>query len=682
MPCGWHGSRGAARVIDDPRHFVKPPFAIPQRRTNGPPASRAGEDSTPAHAGTAEVAAPAVRPSSPWRATLGAIPAADGTRFRVWASDARMVEVRTQRANGSYRRTLLQPLGDGMYETVVPGALPGDRYAYFLDGNGPLPDPASRFQPDGVHRSSAIVDPRAFSWSDIGWRGIALDDLVLYELHVGTFTKEGTFTAAIEHLAYLRDLGVTAVELMPVADFPGQRNWGYDPAALFAPARCYGTPDALRRLIDAAHHLGLAVILDVVYNHCGPAGAYAPVFSRQFLTARHRSCWGAGVNLDGEGSRQTRDLLIENALMWVHEYHVDGLRLDATHALADDGPRHFLAELSARVHASVDGRRVLLIAEDDRNLAELVLPPPAGMGLDAIWADDFHHQMRRLLAGDGDGHFQDFTGTVRDLATTLRQGWFYTGQSSRFRGARRGTDPGALEPRRFVICLQNHDQIGNRALGDRLTDVVDPATYRAASTLLLCAPETPLIFMGQEWAARTPFRYFTDHEPALGRTVTEGRRREFAAFAAFAAPEARARIPDPQAPETFLSSRLDWRERQHEPHAAVLRLYRSLIALRRVLPPLRDARRDGFAVQAIDDATLALRRDAEDGEILLIVVRLVGGGTCVVPAALARTAQRWSVVMTTEEARFAADPRPPLLRSIEPLRVAFARPSAMILIPA
>jgi maltooligosyltrehalose trehalohydrolase len=670
-------------VIDDSRgYFVKGSSPAPgQGAPHERRALRSG-DIVPRDA-------PQMRPSEarrPWRPRLGAIPHADGTRFRVWASDARTVEVEIDGDGRPTQRAPLEALSDGLFETSIATARAGDRYAYFLDGQGPFPDPASRFQPDGPDGGSEIGDPERFAWTDHGWRGICLDDLVLYELHVGTFTPEGTFAAAAERLEYLRDLGVTAVELMPVAEFPGGRNWGYDPAALFAASHVYGGPEALRAFVDAAHHVGLGVVLDVVYNHFGPAGAYAPIFSRHFLTDRHRNAWGVAVNLDGDGSRQTRDFFVENALMWLHEHHIDGLRLDATHALADDGPRHFLTELSARVHAGFDGprgRTVLLIAEDDRNLARLVRPEAeGGMGLDAVWADDFHHQVRRLLAGDGDGWFRDFSGTVRDVATTLRQGWFYTGQHSLHRGARRGTDPDGLVPRQTVICLQNHDQVGNRAMGDRLSDVVDLAAYRAASALLLCTPETPLLFMGQEWAARTPFRYFTDHEPSLGAAVAEGRRREFAAFAAFAAPEARSRIPDPQALATFRSSRLDWREARHEPHAGILRLYRSLLALRRILPPLRDGRHDGFAVQAIDDATIAIRRDAQDGEVLLAVVRLVGAGSCVVPPALADAVPRWAVVLTTEEARFAADPAPPRLRSAEPLRVDFARPSAIILVPA
>jgi maltooligosyltrehalose trehalohydrolase len=326
---------------------------------------------------------------------------------------------------------------------------------------------------------------------------------------------------------------------------------------------------------------------------------------------------------------------------------------------------------------------VLLIAEDDRNVAGMVLPEAAGgLGLDAVWADDFHHQIRRLLAGDADGYFADFSGSVADLATTLRQGWFFTGQPSRYRGAPRGTDPRGIPPRRFVICLQNHDQVGNRPMGDRLTDAIDLAAYRAASALLVCAPQTPLLFMGQEWAARTPFRYFTDHEPELGIAVTEGRRREFRGFAAFAAPEARARIPDPQALATFLASRLNWDERGREPHAGILRLYQALLAWRRTEPALRDARRDGYQVAALDDATLALRREASQGAALLLVVRLVGAGVSAVPPALAASPRGWSVLATTEEPRFAADPAPPRVALGPPIRIEFPRPAAVLLTAA
>ncbi len=602
---------------------------------------------------------------------LGALPdAGGGTRFRVWAPAAARVAVVIEPER---RRVALAAEAGGYFAGRVGGVGAGDRYRIVVDDGEPVPDPASRAQPDGVHGASAVVDPGGFPWSDAGWRGVALADLVLYELHVGTFTSAGTFAAAAARLPELRDLGVTAIELMPVADFPGDRNWGYDGAALFAPARCYGTPDDLRRLVDAAHRLGLAVHLDVVYNHFGPDGAYAAAVSPAFFSDRHRSPWGAGINLDGAESAGARAFFVANAVYWIREYHVDGLRLDATHALVDDGPRHFVAEVAAAARAAAPERRVLVIAEDARNLARMVRSEPeGGWGLDAVWADDFHHQIRRRLAGDRDGYYADYSGSAADLATTLARGWFFTGQWSAFAGTPRGTDPAGIDPARFVFCLQNHDQVGNRAAGERLHHQVDLAAYRAASALLLLAPETPLLFMGQEWAARSPFLFFTDHRGALGRAVTDGRRREFARFASFASPEAAARIPDPQAPATFASSRLDWDERAASPHAETLRFYRALLALRRTHPAL--ARGGSFAVDAVDADTILLRRAAADGAVVLAVVRLAGSGEVAVAAAAGFTLR-----LHSEDERFAPDPAPPRIRAGTPTRIRFARPGAVVL---
>jgi maltooligosyltrehalose trehalohydrolase len=573
---------------------------------------------------------------------------------------------------------------EGIFEAEVAEAKPGDRYRYQVDGSGPFPDPASRFQPEGVHGPSLVVDPGRFGWTDQGWRGIEPEKLVFYELHLGTFSPEGTFAGASARLGYLAELGVTAIELMPIADFAGERNWGYDGAALFAPARCYGTPDDLRRFVDEAHNLGLAVFLDVVYNHFGPAGNYAFQFSSRFLTDAHKSDWGAAVNLDGEDSGLVRRFFVENALHWVHEYHFDGLRLDATHALRDESARHFLAELAERVRGSVADRRVLVVAEDNRNLARLLLPEEAGgWDLDGVWADDFHHEIRRLVAGDDEGYFRDYRGTALDLATTIARGWFYTGQHSVHQGSPRGTDPAGIPLRRFVICLQNHDQIGNRALGDRLTAMVDLAVYRAATALLLCAPETPLLFMGQEFAATTPFLYFTDHEAELGRLISEGRRREFGHFRAFSDPSTLGRIPDPQAVETFLACRLDWAEASREPHALVLRLYRALLHLRRSEPVLHADRRELLRVKALDEATLALRRGDGTGRYALLVVRLLGSGTIDLgahPELELPHGMAWDVALTTEDAPFAADPAPPVVERVDGVPViTFSRPSAVLL---
>ena len=622
-----------------------------------------------------------------WQPRLGACPGPAGTRFRVWAPASRQVELVVE-TPGTGRHARPLPTGaDGLFEARFVDLGPGDLYRFRIDGQGPFPDPASRCQPEGVHGPSMVVDPTAFDWSDRTWTGVPLEDLVVYELHVGTFTPEGTFQAAQRRLPYLRDLGVTAVELMPVADFPGSRNWGYDGAALFAPARCYGQPDALRRLVDEAHRLGLAVLLDVVYNHVGPDGAYLHAFSPFYFTDRHASPWGAGVNLDGDGSTHVRAFFIENALHWVHEYHVDGLRLDATHAIEDDGPRHFLAELAARVKASAPDRQVLVIAEDSRNLATIVTPPDeGGWGLDAVWADDLHHQIRRRLAGDADGYYQDYRGTTADIAATIERGWFFTGQRSAFLDAPRGTDPSGIPPRRCVVCVQNHDQIGNRAFGERLHHQIDLAAYRAVSAMLLVVPETPLLFMGQEWAASAPFLFFTDHQPELGRLVTEGRRREFARFAAFADAATRERIPDPQAEPTFLASRLDWEEPAREPHAGTRRLYAALLALRRRETALRaDAATE---VVALDESTLAVRRTGA-ADTLLAVVRLAGGGTVDLgsltgatpsaPASRGGSGHGWAVVLHTEEDRFAGDPAPPTLRLDDPPAADFVRPGTILL---
>ncbi len=562
----------------------------------------------------------------------------------------------------------------------------GALYRYRLDGEGPFPDPASRFQPQGVHGPSRVVDPGAFAWLDPEWRGVDLGELVVYELHVGTFTPEGTYQAAREKLGYLKDLGVTAVELMPLADFPGGRNWGYDGVDLFAPARAYGEPDDLRRLVDAAHGEGLAVLLDVVYNHLGPDGAYLGLFSPSYFSETHKTPWGPAVNLDGPASEHVRGFFIENAQHWIHEYRLDGLRLDACHALVDESPRHVLSELQERVRSSLPEREVLIIAEDSRNLVRMVQPEAeGGWGLDAVWADDLHHQLRVGMAGDRDGYYADFTGSVEDLTRTIRDGWFFQGQTSRHFGGPRGTDPTGAPPRRFVVCLQNHDQVGNRALGERLHHQVDLATWRAASTLLLLGPETPLLFMGQEWGATSPFLFFTDHDPDLGRRVTEGRRREFADFQAFADPAARARIPDPQAEETFRRSRLDWGEAAKEPHGGLGRLYRALLALRREAR-LGSLERDRYRVAAIAGRGVALHLEPGGGagEGLLVVACLrspgsVDLGSMVGELALGSKAT-WRLVLSTEEGDYARDPCPPDLECLPSVpRIRFERPGALVL---
>jgi maltooligosyltrehalose trehalohydrolase len=567
---------------------------------------------------------------------------------------------------------------DGTWLLTLQAAAAGTRYRYLVDGRGPFPDPASRFQPEGVHGPSEVIDPGTFPWPDRDWGGRSRDDLVFYELHVGTFTPEGTFAALQRELPRLVELGVNAIELMPIGDFPGQRNWGYDGVSLCAPARCYGRPEELRALVARAHQLGLAIFLDVVYNHFGPDGNYTGVYSPYFFSKKHHTPWGDAINFDGPQSPMVRAFFIENALHWIHEYHLDGLRLDATHAIMDDSPHHILAELAACVHESVTGRRVHLIAEDHRNLAHMVRPEKeGGWGLDGIWADDFHHELRRLLAGDSEGYYRDYSGTTADLATTINQGWFFTGQHSEHLGGPRGTDPAGLPPRSFIVCLQNHDQIGNRALGERFSHQIDPAANRAATVLLLCSPATPLLFMGQEWAASTPFLFFTDHNPELGKLVTEGRRKEFRNFSAFTEPESWQKIPDPQALSTFEVSRLNASERVHQPYRGVWELHRALLELRRQEPALRNAAAGSFVASTLGLWTLVLRREAPAGPGITVICHLRGSGDLVLDDGQGRNHE---MILSTEEMRFTDSPAP-ILVQLDGSRthIQFTRPGAVIL---
>ena len=623
----------------------------------------------------------------PQTPTFGAIVGADAVRFRLWAPEAHKVELHLRR--GGCRVCVftlardLAPLcpsadlapGPGLWAARVEDARPGDRYAFAVDGADPKPDPASRFQPDGVHGWSEIVDPGAFTWTDDGWSGLDPRHAAIYELHVGTFTPEGTFAAAAAKMPYLADLGVTAIELMPLADFAGARNWGYDGVALFAPSRAYGRPDDLRALVDAAHGAGLAVIVDVVYNHLGPEGAYLPAYSRQFLTDKHQTPWGGAVNLDDDGSAVVRRLILENALHWIHEYHADGLRLDATHSLFDSHRPHFVAELTHAVHAAADPAP-LVYAEDHRNLAEMIEDETrGGWGLDGVWADDFHHVVRRMIAGDEHSYYRDYEGSAGELAATLRRGWLYVGQRSVHEDCPRGTDPSQVPMRKAVVCVQNHDQVGNRALGDRLHHTAEAAAWRAAVTVLLTAPMTPLLFMGQEWSASTPFQFFTDFAPELGRSVVEGRRREFRAFPEFASPEAAARIPAPQCESTFLASRLRWEEIGDRDHAPILQLHRTLLRLRRERRALQGSDACQCAADPLDASTVAFRRGAPGEEPLLIVARLRGQGIVAVP--LLRDGG-YHVMVSTEDPEFSLDSRPPIV-DLMAGSIAFARPGAVVL---
>ena len=532
--------------------------------------------------------------------------------FRVWAPRPAQVTLHTRHGRGSPAVTPMTEAGGGWWVASASDAGPGTRYGFALDGGHPRPDPRSRSQPDGPHGLSELVDHAAFSWSDAGWRGVSLRGAVLYELHVGTFTPAGTFDGVHDRLDHLADLGVDAVELLPVAEFPGRRGWGYDGVDLFAPHHAYGGPEGLKRLVDACHRRGIGVVLDVVYNHLGPAGNYLGEFGPYF-SGRHRTNWGAAVNVDGPGSDEVRRYVIDNATMWLRDYHVDGLRLDAVHAIVDDSARHLLEELAEEVDAlaTAEGRPLFLVAESDRNDPRVVRSRDAGgYGIDAAWADEWHHALHAVLTGERSGYYEDF-GSLASLAKAVEQAWVYDGTWSPHRRRHHGRPPGGLPGHRFVVSTQNHDQVGNRAAGERLATLTSPGRLKVAAALALCSPFTPLLFQGEEWGASTPFLYFTDHDPELGEAVRRGRRAEFAAFGWDPAD-----VPDPQAPGTFAASVLDWAELDRPAHAELVTWYRELRALRRSVPALSDPR-PGRTSVAVDEqsATLVVTR----GHVALLV---------------------------------------------------------------
>ncbi|MBI4507535.1 MAG: malto-oligosyltrehalose trehalohydrolase [Chloroflexi bacterium] len=586
-----------------------------------------------------------------WELPFGAQVLPEGTRFRVWAPRARRVEVELYRRSRTAHYPL-SPADDGFHAGLVPGVRAGARYRYRLDGGPSYPDPCSRSQPEGPHGPSAVVDPRAVPWRDGAWPGLRADGLVIYECHVGTFTPGGTFGGVVGQLGALKRLGVTAVELLPVAEFPGRWNWGYDGVDLYAPYHGYGGPRGLRRLVDTAHRAGLGVVLDVVYNHLGPDGNYLRAYSDDYFTDRYRTPWGEAINYDGPGSRWARELVIENACYWLVEYRVDGLRLDATHAIFDRSPRHILAELAERARAAA-GRPVVIIAEDHDNDVRFIRPTErGGYGLDDLWADDFHHAVRVFLTGDHEGYFRDYRGTTAEIAHAIQDGFVYQGQPSRHFGRPRGTVVTDESARAFVFCIQNHDQVGNRAHGERLSHLVDAPRYAVASAVLLLAPETPLLFMGQEFAASSPFLYFTDHVPELGRLVTAGRRDEFRHFAAFRDPVLRETIPDPQAEQTFRRSQLDMGERRR--NAAVLRLYRDLLRVRRSDTVLAAQDRRRTRATALGEQIVAVHRWSGAGQRVLLAnfgppARLVSADE---PFLAALPPGPWRVLLNTAARRY------------------------------
>lgn len=553
-----------------------------------------------------------------WQLDFGArLVGTDRVHFRVWAPKAHAVAV--EMADQDRSSFPMQSAEGGYFETMVEGIGPGARYRYLLDGKNARPDPASRFQPEGVHGPSAVIDPCSFVWTDTAWQGLRLKDMIIYELHAGTFTREGTFDAIIPQLLYLKEtVGVTVIELMPVAQFPGGRNWGYDGVYPFAPQNTYGGPEGLKRLVDACHALGLAVMLDVVYNHLGPEGNYLGEYGPYF-TDRYKTPWGSAINYDGPDSDEVRHYIVSNALYWITEYHIDALRLDAIHGIYDFSATHILKELAMSVQhqAATLSRHVVVIAESDLNDTRIIDPPAlGGYGLDGQWNDDFHHALRVTLRGERRGYYEDFHG-LKDLGTAVRDGFVYSGRYSAHRRRRHGSSSQQSRPSQLVIYSQNHDQVGNRAVGDRLTTHLPMGALKVARALVLLSPQIPLLFMGEEYGETAPFQYFIEHgDPGLVEAVRQGRRDEFAHF------EWKAEdIPDPQDPATFERSRLN-RERLDGGQAGLLRWTRALIHFRKTLSVLGagEGTRIHHSVWALEqEHVLILHRWSDSGDAALLL---------------------------------------------------------------
>lgn len=602
-----------------------------------------------------------------------------GVEYRVWAPQAEAVVLNVYDPEAfrdlgprivpgklpePFRTIPLEEQDDGHFAGIDEQGAAGDLYTLLLNNENNFPDPASRRQPFGVHGPSMVVDPTQYVWGDSGWNCPPVRDLVIYELHIGTFTKEGTFLAAIEKLQHVRDLGATAVEIMPIGDFPGDRNWGYDGVYLYAPAQAYGTPDDFRALVDAAHQIGLAVILDVVYNHFGPDGNYLAAYIGEYLDESSKTPWGGAIRYGSPYFQPLREMVAANPTYWMSDFHVDGFRLDATHAIEDSSNPHLLQEMASRIH-QLGG---FAIAEDPRNDSNLLLPEPEnGFGFDGVWADDFHHTLRVGNTGENEGYLGDFSGSLSEVVDTLRHGWFYRGQPSRDKGRSRGSECYHIPPWKFVHCISNHDQTGNQAFGERIGHKISPEAYRASSALLLLSPYMPLLFMGQEWNASSPFQFFTDHNEELGRLVTEGRREEFKDFAAFKNAGGLREIPDPQDPSTFYNSKLNWDEVTTGHHALMLAFYQECLSLRLSDQAFRPHSREGFRVSELPSGIGALRLLGGDTE-WLVLFDLVGGHSCdtdLEPECRpSREGAIWKLALSSNEKRFGGTGREETLGSV------------------
>jgi len=549
----------------------------------------------------------------------------------------------------------------GYWSGAVTEARAGMHYRYKV-GSGAFPDPASRFQPAGPHGASRIVDPSSFRWSDERWTGVTREGQIIYEMHIGTFTHEGTWAAAAARLPHLVELGVTLLEVMPVADFPGDHGWGYDGVNLFAPSRLYGDPDDFRTFVDRAHALGLGVILDVVYNHLGPDGNYLREFSPHYFSERYKNEWGDALNFDGEESRAVREFFTSNAGYWIDEFHLDGLRLDATQQIFDDSPRHLIAEIARTVRAAAPHRGTYLVAEDESQTSRLARPTGKdGYGLDAIWNDDFHHSAVVAMTGRKEAYYTDYQGLPQEFISMMKWGFLYQGQRYQWQKNRRGTPSLDLEPANFVNCLQNHDQIANSLWGRRIHQLTSGGRLRALTALLLLGPNTPMLFQGQEFAASAPFLYFADHNPELARLVAEGRATFLKQFPSIATTEAAAHLPNPEDEDTFLRCKLDFAERDR--NAEVWRLHRDLIGWRKKDPLLGKSTRGHYDGAVLGPAAFLLRFFGQNQDDRLLVVNLgvhLNLNPAPEPLLAPPSNCAWEIAWSSEDPAYGGGGTPPL----------------------
>ena len=578
-----------------------------------------------------------------------------GAHFRVWAPVRRSVEVITDHGAKKLERD-----DEGYFSGIVESVRAGDLYRYRLDGRDEFPDPASRFQPEGPHGSSQLVDPSTFQWTDQSWRGLPLTGQVIYELHVGTFAREGTWRSAMQHIAELADMGITVLELMPIADFSGQYGWGYDGVNWYAPTRLYGAPDDFRAFVDRAHGLGLAVILDVVYNHFGADGNYTGQFSPYYASKTHQTDWGDAINYDGEQSLAVREFVIGNATYWIDEFHLDGVRLDATQDIFDDSPKHILAEIAAAVRQAAKGRQTIIVAENEPQLTKLVRPiDQGGYGIDRLWNDDYHHSAMVALTGRSDAYYTDYRGAPQEFLSAMKYGYLYQGQRYKWQKHRRGTSSRGLEPGVFVTYIQNHDQVANSARGHRAHLLSMPALYRAVTALMLLGPGTPMLFQGQEFGANTPFLYFADVPEGLRATVRNGRSKFLAQWRALRTPEMKAELPDPCSRDAFEASKLDRSAANQELYA----LHRDLLHLRHTDPVVRNQSAGTFDGAILSPHAFVYRIFNEEHGDRLVVINF-GADLHLDPAPeplLAPPEDRpWTVLFSTEHPKYGGYGTPPL----------------------